>query len=103
MAKFVYTVFSAPVAGREQEFNHWYDKQHLGDVLRVPGFVAARRFTLTPRQEGEHAPYLALYEIESDDPMATLAELRSRAGTPAMPISPALDATRVSAVLYSAR
>lgn len=35
--------------------------------------------------------YLALYELETDDPDAAMAELRRRAGGPSMPMSEALD------------
>jgi hypothetical protein len=40
--------------------------------------------------------------METDDPRKTLAELEARAGTPAMPISPALDVAVVKALLYGA-
>ena len=45
MTKCNFVILSNPVAGREDEFNEWYTKQHLDDVLKVPGFVAAQRFT----------------------------------------------------------
>ena len=34
--------------------------------------------------------YCAIYELESDDPMAAVAEMMAKAGTAAMPISPAM-------------
>jgi hypothetical protein len=102
MGKYVFVVFSAAAAGREDEFNRWYDGQHVRDVLNVPGFVAAQRFRLAQPPDGSSAPYLALYEMETDDPGKALAELNSRAGTSAMVLSDALDVTRVSAVLYAA-
>jgi hypothetical protein len=102
MASYAYTVFSDAVPGREQEFNRWYDEQHLADVLKVPGFVAAQRFRLAQDDAAAPARYLAIYEIETDDPQRTLAELHVRAGTPAMPISPALDIAVVKPLLYGA-
>lgn len=53
-------------AAREAEFNEWYDKTHLPDVLETPGFVRATRYEHTNPSEGE-AKFLALYEIETDD------------------------------------
>jgi hypothetical protein len=97
MAKYTFVVFSEPAAGREDEYNSWYDRQHLGDVLAVPGFVACQRFRLQPDAEAPAdapAKYLALYEIETDDLGATMAALGERAGTPAMPISEALSGVR---------
>lgn len=48
-----------PPAGCEAEFHEWYEHDHIPPRLRVPGFVAARRYVArsgTPR-------YLAVYEL----------------------------------------
>jgi hypothetical protein len=45
----------------DEEFNAWYDTQHLPDLLAMPGFLDAARYVATkggPR-------YLAAYELES--------------------------------------
>ena len=102
MTRYLYTVFSNAVAGKEDEYNRWYTEQHLDDVLRVPGFVVAQRFRLALEDAAAPAQYLAIYELETDDPHKSLAELEARAGTPAMPISPALDVAVVKALLYGA-
>ncbi len=51
---------------RETEFNEWYDKTHLPDVLETPGFISATRYENTSPSEGQ-AKFLATYEIETDD------------------------------------
>ena len=53
-------------AARETEFNEWYDKTHLPDVLETPGFIRATRYENTAPSEGQ-AKFLATYEIETDD------------------------------------
>ncbi|MFC1977133.1 DUF4286 family protein [Chloroflexota bacterium] len=53
-------------AARETEFNEWYDKTHLPDVLETPGFIRATRYENTNPSEGQ-AKFLATYEIETDD------------------------------------
>jgi hypothetical protein len=53
-------------AAREVEFNEWYDKTHLPDVLETPGFIRATRYENTEPSEGE-AKFLATYEIETAD------------------------------------
>jgi hypothetical protein len=86
-------VFTEAQTGRDAEFNEWYDKQHVPDVLKVPGYCAAQRFRLEPDPNapaGGPNKYLALYEMETDDVAATLAELMKRAGTSAMPMSEAM-------------
>jgi hypothetical protein len=69
MTKQILVVVSNPTPGHEDEYNRWYSEQHLADVLRVPGFVAAQRFKLTMDSANSlPGPYLAIYEMESDDP-----------------------------------
>ncbi|MGD9792485.1 MAG: hypothetical protein AB7V43_03290 [Acidimicrobiia bacterium] len=100
--KHALVVLSNAVDGRDEEFNTWYDKQHLPDVLSVPGFVAAQRYTANPAQMGE-APlthkYLAIYEIEGDIG-AALGALGS-AVEAGMDISSMLDMDTVSAVVFT--
>jgi hypothetical protein len=96
MPKYLFLAFTNPTEGQEDEFNRWYDNQHIPDVIDVPGFVSARRFRLDDYQyplnqvENRHR-YLALYEIETDDVAKTLEELRGRIGTPKMVMSDSLD------------
>ena len=59
---------------REQEFNNWYDKIHLPDTLKTPGFVAAKRFVIEEPREGR-GKYLTIYEIDTDD-IAKTMEIR---------------------------
>src|SRR3954454_17671835 len=79
--------------------NDWYTNVHLGDVLKVPGIVAAQRFKLSDVQRGEPPfpwHYLALYEIDTNDLNHTLAVLKERSGTSAMVISDALAPERLA-------
>ena len=80
MAKGVLVVESAPVEGRDDEFNTWYDGTHIPQILEIPGFVAARRFRVHGTQTGVDGKpgYLAIYELEADDLSAPIAEMRTR-------------------------
>ena len=49
----VLIVMSDAVEGRDDEYNDWYDRVHLADVLALPGFVAARRYVAEPSVHGE--------------------------------------------------
>lgn len=91
MPRFVFVVYTNPVRGREEEYNEWYTNRHLDDLLACPGVVSARRLKLCSAQVKEVAMphrYLALYEIETDDPQRFYNELFARNGTD--PISSAL-------------
>jgi hypothetical protein len=45
----------------EEEFNAWYDTEHLPDLLRLPGFLDAARYMA----EKGSPKYLAAYELTS--------------------------------------
>jgi len=100
MQHYKFMVLTNPVAGQEDEYNHWYNEQHIPDVLKVPGFVAAQRFLATDEGRQNGHKYLAIYEIESGDINQTMAELKSRVGGPLMQTSPALDRAGVSATVF---
>lgn len=101
MAHYQLVALSNPASGREDEYNAWYNGQHLHDVLAVPGFVAAQRFKVVDDNAQPAHRYLAIYDIESDDVGATMGRLLAAVGTPAMMISDAMDAATVSATLYA--
>jgi hypothetical protein len=66
-----FLAFTNPIAGREADFNEWYDSCHVGEVLRYGrGFVGCQRFKLSEEPlAGSQPPwqYLALYDIRYDD------------------------------------
>ena len=55
MTKHVLIALTNPVEGREQEFNEWYDNQHVPDFLALPGCVSAQRFKLLRDPDGRIA------------------------------------------------
>jgi hypothetical protein len=95
-------VMTNVVAGGEQEFNEWYDKIHLADVLKVPGYVAAQRFRMVAQLTPDMPyRYCAIYDVNSDDPKESVQALQTRAGTDEMPLSDKMD-PRFYAALYEA-
>jgi hypothetical protein len=99
MARYVWMVSAAAKPGREAEFNQFYDRQHVPDVLKSPGFVSCRRLRALeePPLAGH---YVALYEIESDNPKASIRQLYRLLGTEAMPPNPATDRAQTRVTLY---
>ncbi len=55
----------------EDEFNRWYDEEHLPERMALPGFLVGRRFKAI---EGEPR-YLALYDLEDTDVLKSNAYL----------------------------
>ena len=93
MPKYKLIVMTRPVEGREQEYNDWYQDAHLPDLVSVYGVKSAQRFRLsrTVVANREPLPYLAIYDIETDDIDKTLDDLRARVGTGEIFVSPALS------------
>ena len=52
-----------PPACMEEEFNAWYDSEHMAERLSIPGFLSARRWRRDCK-DGE-GRYLATYELTS--------------------------------------
>ena len=92
-------VFSNPVAGREDEYNEWYDGIHVSEVLQVDGFVACQRF-VADASDDPPAKYLAVYELATEDPVAAWKTLQRT--TPKMNMSDALDLSSVVAWIFTA-
>lgn len=94
-------VLSNPVAGREVEYNDWYQNVHLRQMLALEGFRSAQRFVLSrPMTERGTWSYAAIYEIETDDIDAVLERVRSAAGTEALLVSDALHTAGTYAAIY---
>jgi len=103
MAKQILVVVTNPAPGREDEYNKWYSDQHLGDVLKVPGFIAAQRFKLTfpDAKKPLVGPYLAIYELEADSPEKAMAALGEAAQGGAMVMTDALDMVNISTSMFT--
>jgi len=102
MPHFKYVVFTAPAAGQDDAYNDWYDNHHLAEVLEVEGFVAAQRFKIveTDHNTQPASRYLAIYEIEADDPKTVLDRLVEIGTGGGMVISDALDRASAKTILY---
>src|ERR1039457_5045516 len=67
----VLLVLNDVVGASEEEFNRWYQQQHIPERLGVPGFKTARRYRAVDAQPA----YMAVYECESIDVFASKAYL----------------------------
>ena len=56
-------------ADKEEDFNRWYNEEHLAELLSVPGVLSAARYEAT-RSGPKH---MAVYELESPDVVKTEA------------------------------
>ena len=52
---------------KEEEFNHWYNEEHLAELLSVPGILSAARYEAVK----SGPKHLAVYELESSKVIET--------------------------------
>ena len=53
----------------EEEFNKWYNEEHLVERLEIPGYISARRFKL---EDGIGVlKYLCIWELEDGSPLTS--------------------------------
>ena len=65
-------VLMQPPPALEEEFNAWYDTEHIAERLAVPGFETALRYVCI-----DGAPrYLAMYDLASPDVLNSPAYLK---------------------------
>ena len=102
MGKYILMVQSNAVGGEDDAFNDWYDNVHLGEVLEVPGFTAAQRFRVKgdPVAGESGHRYLAVYELETDDPQASLDALGAAVRSGGINMTDTINTEDVSAVLF---
>jgi hypothetical protein len=102
MEKYIIAVYSNPTDGNEDAYNQWYSDIHLAEVLQVPGFVAAQRFRVDDDQAPEPPKhkYLAIYEIEADEPMDVLHVLAQESAKGKIGSSHTLDLTDIATTIY---
>jgi len=70
---------------KEDAFTAWYDTEHLPAMLRVPGFVTARRFKLVHTQnspgvqaQAARPQYLSLYDLADPNAVENEQFLQNR-------------------------
>jgi hypothetical protein len=62
-----------PPPAMEEEFNAWYDDEHLAERLAIPGFRSARRWVADVPAGG--GKYLGTYELDSPAVLQSAAYL----------------------------
>lgn len=80
MPKCKIIALTTPTPGKEKEYEDWYQNTHLPEMTSFPGSQGAQRFKLVAKMMGADTnQYLAVYDIECDDPGAYLATVGAAA------------------------
>jgi hypothetical protein len=95
-ARGIFLVYTDIDPIHDDEFNAWYNTEHLPELLSLPGFLDAARYVAykgVPR-------YLAVYELESAEALKTAEFQKWRANpspwSPDRGMAPALQIGRMS-------
>jgi hypothetical protein len=97
MKQYRLIVLTTPGKGREDEYNEWYQNTHLPEVVAQKGFKSAQRFRVNKAMSPGHSwPYLAVYEIETDD----IDKIFGQAGGKVSPTPPGLMDPNQYVVIY---
>ena len=76
--KHLVLVLSDPTEGQEDEYNRWYEDLHMKEMLSTTNWKSAQRFVLKDELWNKSAHnYLAVYEVEADDPKDVLRQLNA--------------------------
>ena len=70
----LYMVWTDVPADKEEEFNRWYNEEHIGDLLAIPGFLDAARYVAV----SGGPKYLACYELDAPAVLDSPAYQRHR-------------------------
>ena len=92
--------------GKEREYDRWYLEHHIHELLEVPGFAAAQRFTLERALREDLLPafnFLGVYEIRTPDLAGTIAGLEKHLKSGVMTETPFKDPSRRLQVFVETR
>lgn len=93
MANYLLQVTSRSVPGRETDYDQWYNDIHIGEVLGVPGFEACQRYKKLAQDHESFEEFVAMYEVETDNPAGLLQKLNGAAAD--MRMTDAIDISSV--------
>lgn len=104
MARYIMVVPSNALPGRDDDYNAWYEGVHIADVCAIPGVISGHRYEADPASPvTPDGRYLAIYEIEAEDPAAVLAELMRRVQSGEISLSDSVDVASARMMLFKAR
>lgn len=102
MTKCKLVALTTPIAGKEDEFHDWYQNIHLPELVSFPGMQGAQRYKLVAKLMGaDDNQYLAIYDIEVEDPAAFLGAMGEAAASGKMTPGEASDMATTYTALFA--
>jgi hypothetical protein len=92
MSKHLMIVYSNAKPGRDAEYMDWYKNVHIGEICQIPAVKNGHMYEAIPASPSKPSTtYVAAYELETEDPMAVLAEIGRRGQAGEFNMSDAVD------------
>ena len=83
---------TTPLPGREDEYHDWYNNVHLPELVNQFGMKGAQRYQLVAKLIGSDTnQFMAIYDVETDDPEGFMAKLGAFAQSGGMTPGTATD------------
>lgn len=102
MPKCKMIALTTPLPGKEAEFHDWYQNKHLPELVENLGMQGAQRYQLVAKLMGsDENPWLAIYDIECDDPGAFLGKMGELAGSDKMTPATSQDMATTYTALFT--
>lgn len=74
--KHLVLVLTEPTEGQTEEFDRYYEQDHIDEVLKTTGWTSGQRFKLADEAGSAcPLPYLALYEAWADDSKSVIQRM----------------------------
>ena len=73
-AKFLLVVWWSPLRSAEEDFHAWDDKEHIGLLMEVPGWLCIRRYRLIA---GTGPAFVALHYLASESALGSPEQRRA--------------------------
>jgi len=101
MPKCKMIALTTPLPGKEAEFHDWYQNTHLPELVSL-GMEGAQRYQLVAKLMGADTnQWMAIYDIDVDDPVAFLGKLGAAAESGEMTPGTAQDMATTYTALFT--
>ena len=100
VAKYIMAVYSNAMPGRDADYMEWYKNVHMGEICTLPGVKGGHVFEAIPASPVQPiATYLAIYDLEVDDPTSVVAAMGKMGAEGRMTMSDAIDVSSAKITL----
>lgn len=99
--RYILHVTSKAIAGREEDYDSWYEEVHSVEMCQLPGIMSCTRYRELDMEGKGTGVFVAHYAVETDEPAALLQSVFAAA--PMMQLTDAIDVESVRFAFFMPR